>query len=59
MTAPVDWSRWRKCDVCGAETGVECMSLTGVVADGRETTATYVVNDRPHSRRKPRTGGTT
>jgi hypothetical protein len=34
--APVDWDAYRKCSqVCRAETGEACYSLSGTVAGGR------------------------
>lgn len=54
MTAPTDWTRWRKCPVCYAETGQPCMDLTGMRASGKLADQPAA---RPHGSRKPRTGG--
>lgn len=58
MTAPVDWSRWRKCRVCGAGIGEPCADLTyGWVTDDIGLTGRHPI-DHPHHGRKQRTGGT-
>jgi hypothetical protein len=54
MTA-IDWTRWRKCPVCFAETGSACTTRTGVVVNGRVVSATITAAEKPHSTRKSRT----
>jgi hypothetical protein len=50
-----DWSEWQRCSqVCGAETGKPCRSLSGVVNDGRPDGVVTEL-DEPHPSRKPRT----
>jgi hypothetical protein len=56
----VDWSRWRKCPVCFAAIGAPCMSISGGFSHGHPypvVEPVTVAADRPHSTRKPRTGG--
>lgn len=48
----VEWDRYRKCDMCGAQIGEPCMALSGYNADG----SIKIVADRPHSGRKLRAG---
>jgi hypothetical protein len=50
----VDWSRWRKCPVCAAKARQPCLKITGRLSDGTDV---WLLADRPHSGRKPRTGG--
>lgn len=57
MTAPVDWTRWRKCAACGADIGQPCLVLSGYDArPGGGPVA--VAAGQPHGSRKPRAGGT-
>lgn len=59
MSAPVDWSRYRKCPEsgCRAELAKPCMSQNYVVKDGNATGAsTREVRFAPHRTRKLRTG---
>jgi hypothetical protein len=50
-----DWGEWRKCSqVCGAETGQPCRSLSSTVAGGRPDGVVTEL-DTPHISRKPRT----
>lgn len=51
---PVDWSRYRKCDVCSSETGEPCLSLRGLLA---ESGPVEFEAEEPHGTRKLRTGG--
>lgn len=53
---PIDWNAYRKCSqVCRAETGEPCYSLSGAVVGGRpDGVRTYLVV--PHAARKRRTG---
>jgi hypothetical protein len=52
--AVTDWTRYRKCPHCHAETGEACTSLTGALGDG---STVRIDRDRPHGGRQPRTGG--
>lgn len=55
MTAPVDWSRWRKCDACGAGIGEPCLTRSGY--DNRPGGGVVAVAaPLPHGCREPRTG---
>jgi hypothetical protein len=49
----VEWDLFRKCPVCFAELGEPCTTLTGVAF---QESVREVSRDRPHSRRKLRTG---
>jgi hypothetical protein len=46
----VDWTTYRKCPVCSAETGQPCLSLSGLTPAG----PVAVEAPAPHSSRKPR-----
>ena len=50
----VDWDEYRKCSqVCRAETGEPCFSLSGTIANGRpDGVRTYLA--LPHTTRKRR-----
>ena len=56
MTA-VDWSRWRKCMYCFAETGSPCTTKTGTEVVGGKVRHVTVTKTQPHRGRKLRTGG--
>jgi hypothetical protein len=47
MSSPIDWKAFRKCPVCGAETGVACFSLSGTRSERAS---------KPHAGRELRTG---
>lgn len=51
----IDWSRYRKCTVCHAETGAACRSQSGRIVDGRPDGVETLL-DRPHIARLLRTG---
>lgn len=54
-----DWSVYRKCPVCFAELGEACTTITGALIHGHPYPQVDPVRsnrDRPHSRRKLRTG---
>jgi hypothetical protein len=48
----VDWSRYQKCDSCGAGAGAPCLVLSGYVAGQGQAVA--MLADRPHGGRKLR-----
>jgi len=51
----VDWSEYRKCSqVCRAEMGEPCFSLSGTVVNG-QTDGVRTVLAAPHNARKRRT----
>jgi hypothetical protein len=55
MTPPTDWSLYRKCSqVCFAEIGKPCVSLSGTIVAGRPDEVRTEL-DRPHLSRKLRT----
>lgn len=50
----IDWSAYRKCSqVCRAETGQPCFSLSGTIANG-QADGVRTVLDKPHNARKRR-----
>lgn len=50
----IDWDEYRKCSqVCGADIGQPCTSLSGRVVDGRPDGVRTPL-DRPHIARKKR-----
>ena len=53
-----DWSTYRKCPVCFSALGTACKKLTGVEVEHGSGVPIWgdVDRDRPHSRRKLRTG---
>lgn len=61
MSEPVDWKLFRKCPVCFAALGTPCTTQTGVFLGGIGyiAGAPTVLRDRPHGRRKLRTGAVT
>ena len=55
MTPPTDWNLYRKCSqVCGAEIGQPCVSLSGTIVGGRPDEIRTEL-PRPHVSRKLRT----
>ena len=56
MTQPVtDWNLYRKCSqVCGAETGEACVSLSGLIVGGQPDKIRTEL-EHPHLSRKLRT----
>lgn len=53
VVVPVDWSHYRKCDVCGAGLGAPCLLLSGRTGSGA---AVAVPADWPHGGRPMRSG---
>ena len=54
-TPPVDWNDYRKCSqVCRAEIGQPCFSLSGTIVGGRPDGVRTPL-DHPHKARKLRT----
>lgn len=49
-----NWSHWRKCPTCGAETGESCTDFIGVFGNGDQLRSTMAKphHDRQRSTRK-------
>lgn len=52
---PVFWKLWRKCGVCGAETGAACRSRSSAVVGGRPDGIETKLPE-PHRSRLPKKG---